>query len=205
MRRDLKSQVIKFRRQILILLTVVFLLSGCAGTVSLQPTVNRPPNITRLPLTVGIYYRQSFRTHQYVHKGLGDSVFPLGQANVDLFDKVFAMLFEKVRPVQNWPRVTNDKPAAVIESKVEEFILMDFKRSALCISEITYRFTLYSHEKTLVTWTLTGVGVKKHGFFACESDSGATELAMQDAARNFLTVFQGIPEVRQWLRSSGIL
>ncbi len=198
----------------LALLPVAGLLGCPTFTSELKATVQNPPSVAQVPLTVGIYYSPEFQAYKHVRTQATSSfVVPLGQPSVRLFDQVFAMMFEKVEPVSSRPPLSAAGPhlAAVIEPRIEEFHF-DSPQIA-CFgpfyAKVTYRFTLYSLEGTpVVSWTVTGVGQRDCGFdyITVSAPIGeASDLALQDAAMKLMTGFRDVPEVRRWLRRVGVL
>ncbi len=136
---------------------------------------------------------------------------PIGAGSVTLFDNVFPMLFDPAVPVDSRPPLTGGTRtvAAVIEPRVEAF---DFTEplfpsfGSSYTAEVTYRFTLYSDDGTpFASWLVSGYGERPVDFEKLTTGSpvgDASSLAMEDAARKFLTDFREIPELQRWLRRS---
>lgn len=196
---------------LLALFAAAALASGCAHAIPLTPTMSRPPTVRQVPLAVGVFYSPEFRN--YTHSGWrgGDRWdFPLGEASVKLFDQAFPIMFESLVPVSSRPPLAPDgrKLAAVIEPKIEGFDFnLPFIKTGTYSAEITYRFTLHSMEgEPFASWTVKGVGAKpgQFGFEFARWPGEAADLAMQDAATKLVTGFWDVPEVRLWLRKSGV-
>lgn len=190
---------------------VAALISGCSHAIPLKASVDRPPNINKLPLMIGVYYSPEFRTYQHARaRGQVQFVAPQGQASAALFDQVLPMIFESVVPVPSRPPLAEASPkvAAVIEPKIEEFDF-DFPWTPFgsYTAQIVYRLTLHSPEGTpFASWTVKGSGERGSGLAATHAPliGEAVDLAMQDAAMKFMVGFRDIPEVRRWLRRVGV-
>lgn len=190
---------------------VTALMLGCAHTIPLKATVDPPSSSVQIPLAVGVYYSPEFQAYEHIGSRGGDRwIFPLGQASVALFDRVFPIIFESIVPVSSRliHAAEGPKLAAVVEPRIEEFNFnIPFLKTSIYTAEITYRFTLYSPQgDPFASWTVKGVG-EKQGKFSFESarwPGEAADLAMQDAATKFMTGFRQVPEVRGWLRQVGV-
>ncbi len=193
------------------LVAFVCILSGCAAAVPLEPKVNRLPTVAQIPLTVGVYYDQAFRTYEHYFR-ICDYGFDisLGKSSIVLFDEVFPIMFKRVEVVISRPPLPpgGERVAAIIEPKIEEFKLVH--PSVLVGThnvEITYRFTLYTPEgDQIVSSTFMGQGKKcnYYGAFSPYHAPGeATSLAMEEAVEKFMSDFPNLPQVQQWIRQTG--
>jgi len=206
---------------VLMLAAVIGLAYGCLYVatpvfeteVPLKPTLDQRPNVTALPMAVGVFYRPEFRAYVYEDASTrtGEALpFPLGRASVTLFERVFSVLFETALPVQSRPPLAAGGPnlAAVIEPGIEAFhYTKPGLRSGTYTAEIAYRFTVFSPQgEEVASWNVRGSGEKagQVGFGFGRWMGEATDLAMQNAATKFLTGFRDVPEVRRWLRGAGI-
>lgn len=185
---------------------MALLASACVGRqIPLQPRVEALAGVSRLPLTVGVYYDPSLHAKKVVTFSVYE--FPIGEASEALFKQVFSTMFESAPPVPSRPPLPGNPGglAAVIEPTIEDFKLTEGEGTFV---EITYRFSLYAPQGTQITsWEVTGTGESHMQSFRelVPTNLGrATDLAMQDAARKLATVFSGIPEVREWLRQVGV-
>jgi len=182
-------------------------------TSELKGALEEPPTFTRLPVTVGVYYSSKFRTYQYrftVEVALEEYVIPLGKPSARLFDQISPIMFDRVIYLQHRPPLSpaESNLDLIIEPRIEEFDIgypaYFFQTSR---TEIVYRITLYSTDGTpFASWTVTGMSEgrpdlfeRSHTHFGKRSD-----LALQDAAKKFMTGFHNIPEVRAWLRRRGV-
>ncbi len=160
-----------------------------------------------------MYYDTNFRSAAYQFRGFtGLANFPIGQASVTLFDRLFPAIFKGASVVPTRPPlpIEGAKVDAVIEPTIESFDVKTRVRgpgfTETYLAEITYRFTLWSFQgERIASWTVTGNGDTRGVTWRADELRGqVAELAMRDAAVKFWTVFRGVPEVRRWLREMGI-
>ena len=183
------------------LLVIAILLSGCATTVPLKPTVDHLPSVSKIPLSVGIYYSPELRSYKYEVAQPGNSCLGtpvlVGQLSVSLFERLFLMMFHSTVTLESRQTLLSTKAnlSLVIEPDIEDIKCDAFPKSYTV--KITYHFTLYSpNGELLAHWNVTGWGHPKRGF-----DSRKTaELAMQDAADRIAIQFREIPAVKRLLQ-----
>lgn len=187
-------------------------LAACSHAIPLKPTVEASTATEPVAETVGVYYSPQLQAHEHRGSQYGDTwVFPLGPASVELFDQTFPQVFRDTLRVQSLPPLGAEYAdlAAVIEPRIEEFAFhLPFIKSGTYTAEITYRLILYSMRgDPVASWTVRGYGAQagQLGFEFARWPGEATDLAMQDAARQFVDGFTSVPEVRRWLRSRGAL
>ena len=74
--------------------------------------------------------------------------------------------------------------------------------------EVAYRFTLYSLDGTpFASWIVEGEGQEKFGLGGSQSWEflgDVSDLALKQAAVKLMTGFRDIPEVKRWLRQTGV-
>jgi hypothetical protein len=195
----------------IILIALISLMSGCALEIPLKGAIEPPATISKLPITVGVYYSPEFKDYLYTGSRGGDQwKFPLGAASVKLYDQTFPVLFSNCFPVQTRPPLSAGTPecAAVIEPRIEAFdFSIPFFKTSSYGAEITYRYTLYSPKgDPVASWIVKGSGAKsgKPGFEFARWPGEAADLAMQDAVNKFMTTFSETPEVRAWLKQNNL-
>ena len=193
----------------IVLIAFISLLFGCAHEIPLKGAIEPPPTISKLPITVGVYYSPEFKDYQYVGSRGGDQwKFPLGAASVKLYDQAFPVLFMNCFPVQTRPPLSAGTVEcnAVIEPRIESFdFTLPFLKTGSYGAEITYRYTLYSLKgDPVASWTIKGSGSKhgKPGFEFARWPGEAADLAMKDAVNTFIATFPETPEVRAWLKQN---
>ena len=192
------------------LLASCLLASGCLSNVPLNPTAEGLSFPARLPLSIGWYSSAAFQAYEIEDRYQG-FVMPIGRASATLFQEITAMLFEQSPPVLARPSLTG--PAAAVRAVIEPTIVMVdlgsgmLQSSELFWAEIAYRFILSSPQGDVIaSWTVTGVGIteangslSRHGY-----QGQAVDMAIRNAGARLLDVFQGVPEVRQWLGGVGV-
>ncbi len=195
------------------LLVTVVLLSGCSAMVPLNPKIDNPPSVTKIPFSVGVYYAPEFRAcerHFYIGQHPPFNVFA-GKASIALFDEVFQIMFKRTVPVISRPPLPPGGPivAAVIEPKIEKFEIVSkpkfLELKNTFDAEISYRFILYTPEgDQIVSSTYTAHEMISASCFLIGKPGGeATDIVMQEAAKKFMSDFPNLPQVQQWLRQAG--
>ncbi len=186
-------------------------LTACSHTIPLKPTFVSPPVAAQVSVVVGVYYSPEFRQREDKIWRMGDRWdFALGPASVLVLDGAWQHLFEGRLPVSGRPPLPEGGPkvAAVIEPSIEAFDFgLPFLKSGTYTAEITYRFKLYARDGALLaSWTVRGAGAKpgQFGFDFSRGPGDAADLAIQDAATKLAAGFRDVPEVRAWLRQSGV-
>ncbi len=195
----------------LILVTVLY---GCSSlTIQLKPGSESLPEVSRIPVVVGVYYSPELKTYRHEENARGFLfIRHLGQASTTLFDKVFALLFQETHQFEGLPPLAEGQQnvAAVIELRIETFDVgppsMGMGRD-LQWAEITYRFTTYFPEgDTIASWIITGTAEEQMPLFhEYEVMQRVTNRAIEDAGAKFLIGFQSVPENHTWLEQLGVL
>jgi hypothetical protein len=205
-------------RILLIMATLFF--SGCTFRSPLRGTMEQPPNVVKIPVTVGIYYSPEFSKYEHKEAMRGCClnnptphtwVVPLGEASVKIFDQAFPLLFDNAVHVSRRPPFPDNAPKldAVIEPEIEKYsIPLPVEAVGNYAATITYRFTLYSDKGTpLASWLTSGEGNQNHECFYSKSGlttaGQATDAAIQDAVVKFMTGFTEVPGVRKWRHLPG--
>ncbi len=183
------------------------LLAGCTVAVPLNPPAEHLPRGARLPLTVGVYYGAGFQDYEYEDRYRLFSI-PVGRASALHLSRVFGVMFDHVSVIDRWPPLPADTQTltAVIQPTIEAFDMGSgvVDSSEVCWAEIIYRFDLWSSQGVpIVSWMVSGVGTTEGAGSASANGptARAADLAMQNAAAQLSTVFEGVPEVRKWLRT----
>ena len=210
-----KHKVTWVSMPLVLLLVAGFTACTFTHTYELKGTLENPPNVDQLPVTVGVLYSPELVAYKHVNsKPHHMYIVPLGEPSVRLFDEVFGMMFEKVERVSSRPPLKT-LPAglvAVIEPRIEEF-RSDFPAmvafSFTAYVEVVYRFTLYSLDGTpFASWIVEGEGQETFPLFVGSQHwvflGLVSGLALQHAAIKFMTGFRDVPEVRRWLRETGV-
>lgn len=198
-----------------IFLLMAFLPSGCTYNVPpIDATIHQKPLIESIPITVGSYNGEVFRSYESVKPlPLKPDIsyrFRLGTPSVVLFDQIFSEMFEKVVKVNSLPPLpeTDADIKAVIESKIEDVAVdADLNVSWIRV-DLHYNITLYDLKGAdIANWSIEGSGTSvgylkslNHPVMVRE----ATQNAMRNVAAQFMLGFRRNPEAMNWLRSIGI-
>lgn len=199
------------------LLVLLALLTACGTTfqVPLSPVLDAPPLPPRLPIEVGVFYDDDFKTYEAVEPvslhAENRFVRSLGAASVRMFDEAIAALFEKTTRLAARPAFGDTPPnvRGVIEPTIEAASFGPVNRGmgwgSSVWAEVTYGIRLYSPRGELIgAWRVTGFGeADTHAFHELEVLGLATDRSIEDALRKFLAGFFDVPEVRRWLRKTG--
>jgi len=174
---------------------VLVLVSAC-GDVKVAAEPKLPPAlITQLPLTVGVYYGEHFRT--YVHRedrwGAGYDI-NLGPGHVHLVDRLFKLEFKRTVPVENLGALPKNPPYTVIlEPRIERYSFLTARDTGGKYFAVTidYRLILYNVQgERIDSLTFVGYGSDASSGMTTKTPlEAATQAAMRDAAAKFLVQF----------------
>jgi hypothetical protein len=182
---------------------LAFTSSGCNTVVHISKRFPSPV-VEPLPVDIGVYYDEDFRSYQYRSKG-EKWVVPIGPASVALFNRVFTAMFERAVPVENQPSSPGRLPEfdALIQPEIKgyEFLLPAASGSDFYQVSIEYRMNLYaSNGEVIDRWSITGWGWSRSKFWrAGEALAEATTVAMRDAAAAMIINFTRRRRIKDWL------
>ncbi len=199
-------------RSLSVLLLGALILVGCGKKQVVVQGSFPEPLIEPLPLTIGIWYEEEFANHEFFDeaKGRADSdwVVKTGEAQVQMWDQLFNRMFTTVRPLRGRPAPDQMNPAvdAVIIPRVDELQYAIPAHTNIKVYEIWMRYAfemVTTGGEPIAEWTMTAYGKTPTAFL--QSDEEAVRLAgvvaLRDAGAHFITTFQKVPEVAQWLES----
>ena len=220
-----KLKISQLRFIVAILFAPVFLLLGCTHILNIEITEignYSQPLVEPLPIDVGVYYSNDFRTYKTVQENfLADpsaysqdvgvtriSKIQLGEANVALFDFILSHLFENLTSIQNIPNESENLTNIdlLVEPTISNYIYSErqvyFEPAAWVRIEYTINF--YSPDGLLIsTWALSGQSSKNITLHGIEILSGhtssveLTQLAMREVAAQFFTGFCNQREIQK--------
>jgi hypothetical protein len=194
------------------LLLALAALAGC-GAKEVVVEGNFPqPIMSKLPLTLGVWYEEDFRQHEFYDeaKGRADSdwLVRTGEAQVDLWDTLLQGMFERVVYMDARPAREQMNPSvdAVLIPRVEELQYAIPAQTNIKVYEIwmRYAFELVTVQgDPIAEWTMTAYGKTPTAFL--QSDEAAVNLAavvaLRDAGAHFATTFTRVPGVAAWMDS----
>ena len=197
-------------------ITLVFVtcLAACgASQVIVSPILDLPtPLVEPIPVDIGIYYSQSFRNFVYDEskdsQGVDDTSIHLGNAQISMFDRVFAAYFSGVQILERGePASKRAGLDAVLVPQVADVEYSVPRTSKAKIYEvwIKYQFDLLAPDGTTIAkWTMPVYGKTPTALLKSNSEAInlAAMMALRDSGAAFITGFSKVPEVAQWLDRS---
>jgi hypothetical protein len=188
------------------------LLAGC-GAREVVVTGSFPqPLLEPLPLTIGVWYPEEFSKHEFFDEAKGrsesDWLVRTGEAQVQMWDTLLGGMFERFVHMDGKPAPEQMNPAvdAVLIPRVQELQYAIPAHTNVKVYEIWMRYgfeLVTTNGEPIAEWSMTAYGKTPTAFL--QSDTAAVNLAavvaLRDAGAHFVTTFQRVPEVAQWLQS----
>lgn len=198
-----KLKIFKFTSTLLVLLGMV----SCGVSNVVIDGDFPTPNITKMPVSIAVYYDSSLRDFAYLeYSETGQEEYNIesGESHMELFDSILPAMFEEVVFVESMDEVTPGSVDAVFAPVIEEFQLALPDKTKLDVFEvwIKYNMRLLSSEGDYIAdWVLTSYGkTPTESFRSVESAiNDAAIVALRDLASSFSLSFADVPEVRDWL------
>ncbi len=191
-----------------VFLLIFFLsLMACNKSLTMEAKTDVPiPLAVKLPLSMGVYYDDTFRNYIYEENSEDRPNWTIksGTSQVELFDRVLPSMFQDISYIENIQGPHGSNVDGILTPEVEEmqFALPRETRSDLYEVWIKYKVKLFDPQGNLVAdWPVTGYG-KSSIEFLKSRDKGlqsAINSAFRDAGAKFALNFVRIPPVRQWL------
>ena len=191
-------------------LALLLLITGCGTSKVVVKGQFPDPLMEKLPLTMGIWYGEDFRNHEFFDDAAGRQeskwLVKTGDAQVQMFDTMLNGMFVNVVPMRAKPEpgVLNQIVDAVLIPHVDELQYAIPTHTNVKVYEIwmRYRYELVtSSGEPIADWTMTSYGKTPTAFL--QSNEAAVNLAavvaLRDAGANFIVNFTRVPAVREWL------
>lgn len=185
----------------------VVILAGC-GVNNVTIVGEFPtPNISKIPLSVAVYYDDALKDFTYMeYSETGSEEFNIesGQSHVQLFNAVLPAMFDQVVEVSDVEQAQSQQVDAIFMPLIEEFQLALPAKTKLDVYEvwIKYNMRLVTPEGDYIAdWVLTSYGKTPTETFR-SAEAGINEaavVALRDLASSFSLTFSQVPEVRDWL------
>ena len=185
--------------------------AGCSRSVTLVVDTRVPaPLVEQLPLSMGVYYDETFRNHVYEEDSETRSDWSVasGDSQVRLFERIFASMFSRVARLESKTAAAEGAAAAAVDGVLHpEIVEMQFALPAETKTEfyeywVKYKITLYDgNGGFIVEWPVTGYG-KSSTEFLKSRDKGlnaAIEQAMRDVGAKLAIGFPKVAGVEDWL------
>ena len=192
-------------------LVVLALLVGCGASEVVVKGEFPEPLMNKLPLTLGVWYGEDFRTHEFFDdaKSRAESswLVKTGDAQVQMWDTLLNGMFVDIVPMKAKPQpdAMNQVVDAVLIPHVDELQYAIPAHTNVKVYEIwiRYRYELVTNSgEPIANWTMTSFGKTPTAFL--QSDEAAVNLAavvaLRDAGANFAANFTRVPAVREWLK-----
>ena len=168
------------------------------------------PLMSKLPLTIGVWYTDEFAQHEFFDeaKGRAESgwIVRTGEAQVAMWDTLFNGMFVEFVHMKGKPEPgqMNQLVDAVLIPRVDELQYTIPAHTNVKVYEIwmRYAFDMVTPEgNPIAEWTMTAYGKTPTAFL--QSDAAAVNLAavvaLRDAGANFAANFTRVPAVQDWL------
>lgn len=202
-------KTMRARAGVSVVVALAALLAGCGvNNVTIEGSFPTP-NISKLPLTVAVYYDDALKEFAYMeYSETGSEEFNIesGQSHVQLFNAVLPAMFDQVVEVNQMEEAQAGQVDAVFMPLIEEFQLALPAKTKLDVYEvwIKYNMRLVTPEGDYIAdWVLTSYGKTPTETFR-SAEAGINEaavVALRDLASSFSLTFTQVPEVRDWLAS----
>jgi hypothetical protein len=182
------------------------MLAGCTTTVPIETNIPTPL-IAPMPVRVAVFYDPSLTDFEHTEDIVGGSdwVVKLGNANMTMFNKLFASMFQTVVKVDSLEQAFADSQGydAIITPSIVELQIAPPSRLGSDFFEawVKYRIDAFDNDqKPIVKWVVTGYGKAEPEMLGGSNAlSAATVTAMRDAAANIVIKFKKQPRVREWI------
>jgi hypothetical protein len=184
--------------------------AGCGG-VKVQAEPKLPAAlISPLPLTVGVFYTNAYRTYMHREDRWDTSYeVSLGPGHVRLADQLFSLEFTHTVPVADLSAAPKDPPlAAILEPRIERYSFLTSRDTGGQYFAVTidYRLNLFnSAGERIDSFTFVGYGSAPSSGVKSETPLFlATQAAMRDAAAKFLVQFPEQATVKKLLKGETV-
>ena len=165
------------------------------------------PNISKIPLSVAVYYDDALRAFSYMEyseTGREEINIESGESHIRLFNAVLPAMFEEVIEVEGFDDPNVQDVDAVFAPVIEEFQLALPEKTKLEVYEVWIKYNmriLNSSGVSLADWVVTSYGKTPTETFLSVEDgiNDAAIVALRDLASSFSLNFTRVPEVQDWL------
>ena len=165
------------------------------------------PNISKIPLSVAVYYDDALRAFSYMEyseTGREEINIESGESHISLFNAVLPAMFEEVIEVEGFDDPNVQDVDAVFAPVIEEFQLALPEKTKLEVYEVWIKYNmriLNSRGVSLADWVVTSYGKTPTETFLSVEDgiNDAAIVALRDLASSFSLNFTRVPEVQDWL------
>lgn len=186
---------------------LALLLANC-GVNNVVIQGNYPtPNISKIPVSVAVYYDQALRDFAYLeYSETGSEEFNIesGASHIELFNVITPAMFEQVIFVESLEEAQSAGVDAIFAPAIEEFQLALPAKTKLDVYEVWIKYNmrlLTAQGDYIADWVLTSYGKSPTETFRTVEGAinDAAVVALRDLASTFSLGFDDVPEVRDWL------
>lgn len=189
------------------------LLVGCGPAKVVVEGEFPPPTMTKLPLTLGVWYDQDFANHEFFDEAKSKTesswLVTTGQAQVEMWDSMLNGMFAQIVPLIGKPGSEQMNPTvdAVLIPQVAELQYAIPAHTNVKVYEIwiRYRFQLVTTGgNPIAEWTMPAYGKTPTAFLQSDQEAVnlAAVMALRDAGANFANSFARVPAVQAWLQQT---
>lgn len=185
-------------------------LSGCSNSLDLEVAASIPePVVTQIPLQVGVYYDEDFRTRIYTENSADreDWRIDTRAARLSLFERVLPRMFESVEEISGPKAPPDSELDAVLHPKLKALQVALPEETHMNFYEawINYDIRLLEPDGALIySWDVIGYGKESDtGFFDSRGENlnAAIDTAMRDLGARLILGLPQRPQIRAWLCS----
>jgi len=206
---ETKTVNLLVRGKLIGLLFAAALLASCGvSNVTIEGSFPTP-NISKLPLSVAVYYDDALREFSYLeYSETGQEEFNIasGQSHIQLFNAILPAMFDSVVVVNSMEEAEASGVDAVFMPLIEEFQLALPEKTKLDVYEVWVKYNMRlvtANGDYIADWVLTSYGkTPTETFRSVEAGiNEAAVVALRDLASSFSLTFSQVPEVNDWLAS----
>lgn len=195
----------------LILVSSMLGVPACTHVVPVTGSIPTPV-VRAMPLAVGIYMDEEFRSFSHAEeRGAREEwIIGSGKLNEEMFTNLFEGMFSRAVPVGGPPGgdETRYDLDAVIQIKVNEFGFLTPKETGQRFFAVSFKYELlfWQADGTLIAnWQVVGYGKSPWSAFRDEIGlRNATAIAIRDGAAAVALGFHRVPAIASWLESRGV-
>jgi len=166
------------------------------------------PNISKMPVSVAVYYDQALRDFAYLeYTETGSEEFNIesGASHIELFNSITPAMFEQVIFVESMEEAQTAGVDAIFAPAIEEFQLALPAKTKLDVYEVWIKYNmrlLTVQGDYIADWVVTSYGKSPTETFRTVEGAinDAAVVALRDLASTFSLSFGDVPEVRDWLK-----
>lgn len=195
----------------LVFLSGLLGLGACTHVVPVTGSVPTPV-VRSLPLAVGIYMDQEFRSfsHREERGAREEWVIGSGSLNEEMFTSLFDSMFARTVEVDAPPDAggAGNDLDAVLQIKVTEFGFLTPRETGQRFFAVSFKYQLLIWEpdgRLIADWPVVGYGKSPWSAFKDETGlRNATAIAIRDGAAAVALGFERVPAISEWLNRKGV-